>query len=333
MKNNLIFGQNNLRSPDLQEKLPLIRYGDTWTRLSFDGKLYIGIPLFQNFLSIEKIIKNLRIFVVSDEIEKQIEGTFSILDVATSDHLTQFLNPGSNLIIIYSANFIEYLQSFQKIFSVFIFYDILDEKGNNHTLQILARKLLVNDDFLIDTHMDISIGSRKNLLSILTITKCWSFAINYKKENVLQDLTKVLNSLNFKKYISDSLLCSQEFEKEDAFYFYNDSQTSVFNGVLVFLKENTMKIYSDFECKVLSLNKIFEDRIEIKINDLVNDLSENNIFMENCKNEFELIEELKNKIKDQPSTSRGNTFVKVRVKELQKLSDLQLATDLEYLNM
>lgn len=320
----------------MSEKLPLVRFGDSWIRLSSDGKIFIGIPLQQNYTSFEKKIKNVRMFVSGELVSQEIQGKFSTWDLSSSNRVAfdEFLMPGTNFVVVWTADFLQLIQNTQRKYNIFILYETFDEKGNPHSLQFQARKLNLNGAFLTDTHLQLSTGTQQDLLSIVSTTKCWNFSLIFEEENALKDIFEVLEELNFNKYEVENFYASQEYEQKDQIHFSNQLTSSLWFGVLVSItRKNELKIYSDLESKVLALIRTLEEKSRSRITVARLELTGNKIEnkFETCyQNECELVNLFKDKIRSQPSTSRGNGIVKVSVKELQKFTDLQLASDLEY---
>lgn len=334
MKNNLIFGKNILRRNDLSEKLPLVRFGDSWTRLSSSGQLFIGIPLQQNLSSFKNKIQNVRLFVIGEDNSQPIYGKFATWDLTSSNHiqLYEFISPESNFVIVWKSNFLQFIQSSGRRFSVFILYDVFDEKRNLHHLQFVARRFHLNGDFLNDVHSQLSTGSQQNILSIATTTKCWNYYLNFENESGVKDIFELLAKLDFQKYSPDTFYFSQEYEQRNETHFYNKSTASIWHGTLISIsKANVVNIYSDFECNVLALIRALKDSFgfTISISEMRNNDSKSN-FETLLRNEMDFVKDLKDTVRNQPSTSRGNGIVKVSIKELQRLTDLQLESDLEY---
>lgn len=330
----MIFGKNILRSNDLSEKLPLIRFGDTWIRISSGGQLFIGIPLQRNLYSFQNEIQNVRLFVIGEDSSQPMYGKFSTWDLATSNHITleEFISPESNFVVVWKSNFLQFLQTSGRKFKIFILYDVLDDKKNVYQLQFPARRFNLNGDFLTDVHSQLSTGSQQNILSIVTTSRCFNYVLSSEGENIIKEISELLIRLDFRKYAVDTFYVSQEYEQRNQVHFYNKTTTSMWYGTLFSItKANVIKIYSDYQSQVLALIRALEDSVSflIKFCEIQEDGSKSKL--EKCvRDEIDFVKVLKDKVKNQPSTSRGNGVFKVSVKELQRLTDLRLESDLEY---
>lgn len=294
------------------------------------------MPLQQNFSSFVNKIQNVRVFISGEQISQEINGNFCTWDLSSSKHIAieEFISPDSNFVIVWRSSFLQFLQSPGKKYNIFILYNILCENTNVHTLQFQVRRLNLNGDFLTDMHSKISTGSQQNLLSIASTTRCWNYLLSFENENVTKEISELLKQLDFKKYVVDTFYLSQEYEQTGEMHFFNKNTTSMWYGTLISItKTNFLKIYSEFESNVLALIRSLEAAtgIAITVSDpqMHGNYFESNF--EKClQDEVEFVRYYKDKIRNQPSTSRGNGIVKATIKELQRLTDLQMKSDLEY---